>query len=195
MPTAPADIQRRRVPGLTRLSTVAIIAILAALSAFAFRWVRDQQQIAKRSQLGGRFGQLRLALQNYHTVHGHFPSFGDQDDPTSHARSWRVELLPVMELNDLYQAYAPDEAWNGAANRRLAESLPGAPGFFRSPFSATQTSPASDFLAVDEREAAQLRSEGVQVLTVTIDGADFHIAEVPNSQVHWMDPNDRLPAQ
>ncbi len=190
MPTAPADIQRRRVPGLTRLSVVAIIVLFATLSIFGGRWVHDQQQAAKRAQLQGKFGQLKLALRNYHTVYGHFPTVGDQTDATNHARSWRVKLLPVMELKDIYQAY--DEPWNGAANRRLAESLPGAPAFFRSPFSDNQLSMASDFLAVDQRQAAQLRSKGVQVLTVTIDGADFHIAEVPNSQVHWMDPDDHL---
>lgn len=93
-----------------------------------------------------------------------------------------------MSIGRIHESYAFGEPWNSPANGRLAESLAWAPFCYRSPFTSFESTPYSDFLAVGDQEAARLRGEGREVLTVTIDGESFHIVEIPNSRVHWMDP-------
>lgn len=169
------------------IAVVVCLAVLAVLSAAVHVGIREQQLIARQSNLGGKFAQLKLALQNYPAINGAFPAI---HSPAPLARSWRVELLPSLELSDVYDKYAPDEPWDSPHNREGAASLKIAPGFYRSPFSDVQESEFGDFLAVDEQDAARLGRGGRNVLTVTIDGDNFLVVEMPNSRVHWMDPRD-----
>jgi len=151
--------------------------------------IRAQQYVAKESQLRGRFGQLRLALENYHVAHGNFPPYFAKGEAPATAQSWRVALLPHIERDDIRAQYAASEAWDSPANRRLADSLGMAPALFRSPFSRNESSHFSDFVIVPLQRVPQVANAGTHVTVIESGNDKIAIAEQPNSTIHWMDPN------
>jgi hypothetical protein len=71
-----------------------------------------------------RVKQITLAMLNYESVHGTLPQSTYVSD-SGMPYSWRVELLPYMEMQSVYDAYSFDEPWNGPGNLKLLDSLPG----------------------------------------------------------------------
>ncbi|RCS46334.1 DUF1559 domain-containing protein [Bremerella cremea] len=68
--------------------------------------------------------QLALAFYNYHDTYGHFPQAVVVDAESGQKRSWRVELLPYLGKQDLYEQYRKDEPWDSEANRKLIAQMP-----------------------------------------------------------------------
>lgn len=58
---------------------------------------------------------LGYAIYNYHDRHKQYP-FSE----TQPARSWRVELLPLLDHLPEYNAYDQNQPWNSPQNARLA---------------------------------------------------------------------------
>ena len=75
--------------------------------------------------------QLALAMHNYYAKHQHFPPavFMGPDGKTPH--SWRVELLPYLDEQKLFDQYHPNEPWDSPANKQVLEKMP---SVFRSPY-------------------------------------------------------------
>ena len=63
-------------------------------------------------------------MHHYHDQHGHLPpavALGS-DGQTPH--SWRVELLPFLEAEHLYDQYRMDEPWDSVNNRKVLDAMP-----------------------------------------------------------------------
>jgi hypothetical protein len=67
--------------------------------------------------------QIGIALHAYHDTFGHFPSnvYGPKGEPLL---SWRVQLLPYLEEENLYRQFNMNEAWDGPNNKKLIEQMP-----------------------------------------------------------------------
>jgi hypothetical protein len=182
------NVARRNRLGSLALALLLITAA-AACGAWLVSWIRAQQLIAKEMQLQGRFGQLRLAFQNYHAVHNNFPPYYAKGAAPVSAQSWRVDLLSSMDLDDVHAQYAAAEPWDSAANQRLATSLGEAPAFIRSPFSGNQSSQFADFVLVPLERLAQVANSGTHVCVIDAGDDMIAIAEQQDSTIHWMDPN------
>ena len=65
-----------------------------------------------------------LAFHNYHDVNIHFPQRASTDVKGKALLSWRVQLLPYLEANDLYQQFHLDEPWDSEHNKTLIEKMP-----------------------------------------------------------------------
>jgi Protein of unknown function (DUF1559) len=66
---------------------------------------------------------IGVACHNYHDATGAFPA--DVTDAAGKPLlSWRVQILPYMEQEDLFKKFKPDEAWDGPTNKPLVEKLP-----------------------------------------------------------------------
>jgi hypothetical protein len=67
--------------------------------------------------------RIGVATHNYHDVNGVFPS--DVTDAAGKPiLSWRVQILPYLEQDNLYKMFKLDEAWDGPTNKPLVEKLP-----------------------------------------------------------------------
>ena len=67
--------------------------------------------------------QLGVAMHNYAADHkDHFPPavVMGPDGKTPH--SWRIELLPYLEQQNLYNAYKTNEPWDSPDNKKIAET-------------------------------------------------------------------------
>jgi hypothetical protein len=93
--------------------------VKAAVVEILFRahQVRDRQ-IAR-----GRLKQLVLGLHNYAEQQNRLPSAVVSRDGKP-LFSWRVELLPFVELAHVYQALRRDEPWDSAHNKPLLAKVP-----------------------------------------------------------------------
>ena len=68
--------------------------------------------------------EIGRALHRYHDTYGTFPPAYVADEHGKPILSWRVLLLPFLDLRPLYEQYDLSEPWNGPNNSRLAEKLP-----------------------------------------------------------------------
>jgi len=78
---------------------------------------------AKRAQSLNNLKQVGLALHNFHSTHNHFPNDvrGKDGKPLL---SWRVQILPFLEQQGLFNEFQLDEPWDGPHNKALLDRMP-----------------------------------------------------------------------
>jgi Protein of unknown function (DUF1559) len=78
---------------------------------------------ASRSRSLNNLKQIGLAMHNYHDVNGHFP--GDILGPGGKPLlSWRVQILPYIEQDNLYKSLDLTKAWDDPVNARVLDKMP-----------------------------------------------------------------------
>jgi Protein of unknown function (DUF1559) len=116
--------------------------LLAVLSAFLFLAVAPAAPVpvgpppargpAEHWQSGrsrDKLFRLAVALLSYQDDHGHYPK-DIVDKAGKPLLSWRVQILPYLDLDFLYAQFKLDEPWDGPNNRKLAAYMP---DVFRAP--------------------------------------------------------------
>lgn len=171
------------------LLVITLAAVVALGGLYAVAFIRGHQQRSLAMNLEGRFAQLQLAFNNYHAANGSFPPSYAKGAAPPNAQSWRVALLPYMDLKDVHAKYVASEPWNSPANQRLAATLGEAPSLFRCPFSRNQSSQFADFVVVPMHRAHQFTDTRMRVYAIDCRGDRLIIVAIPDSTTHWMDPN------
>jgi hypothetical protein len=67
---------------------------------------------------------IGLAMHNYHDTYGKFPAAAILDKQKKPLLSWRVQLLPFIEQQDLYSQFHLDEPWDSEHNKKLITRIP-----------------------------------------------------------------------
>jgi poly(3-hydroxybutyrate) depolymerase len=125
------------------------------------------------------------------------PSFGPTPPkPSKLPHSWRVELLPFLDQQSLYDQYHFDEPWDGPNNRKLLSKMP---AVYRAPTQADDSTSSSYFLLVgkgtifENQEAASLAhiSDGLST-TILIVEAKRDIPWTAPEDISY-DPDKPLP--
>ncbi len=65
-----------------------------------------------------------LAMFNFESAHGFFPAYATFDADKKPLLSWRVQILPYLEENDLYEKFHHDEPWDSEHNLKLVQEMP-----------------------------------------------------------------------
>jgi RNA polymerase sigma factor (sigma-70 family) len=85
----------------------------------------DPKAVAKsRRQSINNLKLIALAMHNRHDTYGFFPAsaiYGKNGKPLL---SWRVELLPFLEQDNLYKQFHLDEPWDSEHNKKLLDKMP-----------------------------------------------------------------------
>jgi RNA polymerase sigma factor (sigma-70 family) len=68
--------------------------------------------------------KLALAMINYADVYGHLPQAATVGRDGKALLSWRVELLPFLEEQALYNQFRRDEPWDSPHNKKLLSKMP-----------------------------------------------------------------------
>ncbi len=150
------------------------------------------QEAADRMRLTNNLKQIGLALHNYHDANGHLPR-DITDGEGKVLLSWRVELLPYLEANDVSVRIDRTKAWDDAANKKLWDEMPDA---FKVPARATKEKHETYFQAfrtvnwLGKDDPWQVDTHNVTLENVA-DGtsrtaAIFEMEEATN----WMKPGD-----
>lgn len=106
------------------LVVIACIGILVALLLPAVQASREAaREASHRMQCQNQERQFGFAMMEYESSGGHFPAAAIKDPDTGAVHSWRVEILPYIEQQALYDEFRLDEPWDSEHNLRLAETV------------------------------------------------------------------------
>jgi prepilin-type N-terminal cleavage/methylation domain-containing protein/prepilin-type processing-associated H-X9-DG protein len=86
----------------TLIELLVVIGIIAILVALLLSGVQKVRQAAARTQCQNNLHQLSMALQDYVSQRGHFPS-AYRAQNLNPGWGWGAELLPFLEQTNLYQ--------------------------------------------------------------------------------------------
>jgi len=101
--------------GIALSATAAIVALLVA----GVDKVREDVERSGDAQV-----QIAIALHHYHSGHGRFPPAAVHGADGKPLYSWRVEILPYIEEEQLYKQFALDEPWDSPHNIKLLPRMP-----------------------------------------------------------------------
>lgn len=94
--------------------------------------VQQAREAARRTQSANNLKQLLLAMLNYESAFKRFPAGATVSPEGESMLSWRVQMLPYLEQQGLYEQFHHDEPWDSPHNLTLLEQMP---EVFRSPAS------------------------------------------------------------
>ena len=179
-------ISRYDTPAPLELSTIAVSGVAIGMLLPAVQAVREA---ARRTQSLNNQRELVLSLLNYESTHGHFPPAFTADADGKPLLSWRVEILPFIGEEELYDDFNHDEPWDSEHNIKLLDRMP---VIFRNPSSALDRPGYSDYVAPVCKDSVLTAGKGVKIGKIT-DGTSNTVLlmEVGTSQqVPWSAPQD-----
>jgi hypothetical protein len=93
--------------------------LFAAALGLALPAVQKVREAATRVQTQNNLKQIALAIHNYEAAYGHLPH-DIVDKNGNPLLSWRVQILPFLEQENLYRQFKLDEPWNSPNNLKAA---------------------------------------------------------------------------
>lgn len=167
---------------------VAVGGIAVGLFLPAVQQARDA---ARKMQMTNNFKWCALAMQNFESVNRTFPTACTVDAKGKPLHSWRVQLLPFLEQNELYSQIRLDEPWDSEWNQQFHDQCP---KVFQMP-DAANSSDASIGVIVGKdcifEPVTEKGQKGTAIDEIT-DGASNTILLVSCPPVCWMDPSGDL---
>jgi len=96
----------RRRRGFTLVELLVVIAIIAILIALLLPAVQAAREAARRTQCQNNLKQVALALHNYESAAGRFPSGGLGRGLTGgFGHSWWIRIMPYIEQGNIYEEF------------------------------------------------------------------------------------------
>jgi len=133
--------------------------------------------------------QIGLGLQNYDSLRKHFPAAYGTDEDGKPKHSWRIDILPFMGYESLWQQYDYDEPWDGPNNSKLADEMPRE---FACPVDREAGPPYTNYVAVVGPKTVWPGAKCVGTKDIADQLANtIMVVEVTSDQrFHWMEPRD-----
>jgi hypothetical protein len=164
-----------------------VVFVIGMLVALLLPLRRSAGPAARRTQCNNNLKQVGLAMQNYVDINGTFPPayLADADGKPMH--SWRVLILPYMELGNLHDHYNQDQPWDSEANRQVLTQMP---YVYQCP-SSTQRGHNTSYVIVQGKETV-FDGDKPFLLASIADGArnTILVVEAPHADIPWTAPRD-----
>lgn len=99
---------RRQSQGFTLVEVLIVIAIFAVLLGLLLPAVQKLREASNRLNCSNNLKLIGVACLNYQDTHGSFPPGGVTPGTTGSKSKtgWAIELLPFLELDELYKKYS-----------------------------------------------------------------------------------------
>lgn len=148
------DTAKVRVDGASVNVTASVDDPKETISKSLVPQLRRARQAAQEAQALNNLKQIGLAAHIFESRFRKFPnavfygksSYGDLnksgDGATDVPRSWRVEILPLIGEEKLYQEYRLDQPWDSEANLAVLKKMP---AMYRSPSQPAESTNAAYF--------------------------------------------------
>ncbi len=98
---------------------------VAALGAgLALPAIQKVREAAARSQASNNLKQIGISMHAYHDTNNGFPPAAIVNKKGTKLLSWRIEVLPYLEQDNLYKQFKRDEPWDSDHNKKLIPLMP-----------------------------------------------------------------------
>jgi prepilin-type processing-associated H-X9-DG protein len=166
-----------------------IVAVTGIAVALLLPAVQAAREAARRNQSMNNLKNLSLSLLFHESTKKSLPAHAIYSSDGKPLLSWRVQVLPYIEEQALYEQFHLDEPWDSEHNKTL---IPRMPQVYQSP-NATIEPGKTNYLAVVGKECIFNGSDkGMQLKQVT-DGTSNTITVVEadaEQAVEWTKPDD-----
>src|SRR5262249_4311040 len=132
--------------------------------------------------------QLALALHNYHDKNKTFPPAAIYDQAGKPLLSWRVAILPYLNLRDNpHQMFKLNEAWDSEHNKKALAKMP---AVFAAPGTKAKDPNVTHYQVFTGPETVFPGAKGVRLTQIT-DGTSFTLLLAEGGEaVPWTKPQD-----
>jgi type II secretory pathway pseudopilin PulG len=189
----------RSIAWIMGVVAIAMLCVFCAIGILIFA-VGQIRISAEQQSAKNRLLQISLAMQNYHDVNGFFPH-DTYDEDGKPLLSWRVQLAPYLEANDVFSAINHDEPWDSEHNKQLWSMIPKP---FKSPFDGSRMNVSNTYYQfviapnsfgnrlakqklgnpMDDPDAVRFSSDNIRDSSKTLTVIESGIP------VNWMKPDD-----
>ena len=143
---------------------------------------------AGRMTSANNLKQIALAMHNYESTHGHFPTHAIYSKEGKPLLSWRVAILPFVEEDALYKQFKLDEPWDSPNNKKLLARMP---KVYAPPEGRTTKEPYMTYYQVFTGPSAFFGGPKGQRLSQIRDGSSNTLLTVEAGEpVLWTKPED-----
>ena len=182
-------VDEKKGIGMPRTNQKIAVIVILILPMFALTfWIGGQVvkaiNVVQICRSQGEFGQLRLILLGYYNQHGCFPPTKYQATPDGPIHSWRVLLLPYIDMYTakLYSRYDFSQPWNSPDNLEIAKAAERHLGHF-----SIDNPGIANYLAIGDGD--DWPSKGPLSARLITKGKDhFLLVEYPESDIYWTEP-------
>jgi prepilin-type processing-associated H-X9-DG protein len=145
------------------------------------------REVSARTQSANQLRQIGLAMHNYHDSFAAFPAAAIYDKAGKPLLSWRVQILPFIDQEELYKQFHLDEPWDSEHNKKLLEKIP---EVFAPQKGQTMEKYATFYQGFAGPDAFFEGKRGIRIASIT-DGTSntLMIVEAANA-VPWTKPDD-----
>jgi hypothetical protein len=143
---------------------------------------------ARQVQSSNNLKMIALAMHNYHDTFRKLPAAYTADSDGQPLLSWRVQILPFLDQQALYDQFHLDEPWDSEHNKQL---IPLMPNVYAAPGSTAEAG-KTNYLTVRGKNTVFPGEESLGFHSIT-DGTSLTIMTVEaNDQraVIWTKPDD-----
>ncbi len=171
---------------------VLLVLCLMCLIGLLLPDFESPHQAGRRAQCASNLYQIAAALNAYHQANGRFPPAYIADKSGKPMHSWRVLILPYLELDSLYKAYDFSQPWDGPKNKGLSATPLPMYSCPSDPSTRTANWTQTSYVAVVGRSAAWPGRKSRRA-PVDFPGGTSNtimVVEVANSGIAWAEPRD-----
>lgn len=108
---------------MTLWEFVIVLTMVIVITAF-FMWLFHRGLPPPRAYVRGNMKDIELAILNYEISYMRFPDTAIRDEEGNALLSWRVQLLPFLKHEELYNEFHLDEPWDSEHNKKLISRMP-----------------------------------------------------------------------
>lgn len=178
------------MPWIVVLVIVLVVAVFCGgiLLSLLLPAVQAAREAARRASCTNNMKHLGLGMHMFHDTNKRFPGYDDPDHPQYQPCSWRVQLMPYIEQDFVYQQYDRTQAWDSITNSVLEDTIS---PYYKCPSSPPGAGTDTDYLTLVGPNGVFMQKGSTAIKDIR-DGTSntIMIVESHNSGVHWMDPRD-----